>query len=133
MDRRPKDDLRRQLLPSEDDAADAQEQVVEINRDKVAELQSAGRMQPAGLAAVERAKRVGTWEHAYDPPSLANVPEDLQAALDAHPEAAAFFESLNSRNRYAILYRVHDAKRPETRARRIAQFIDMLARREKLY
>jgi uncharacterized protein YdeI (YjbR/CyaY-like superfamily) len=104
-----------------------------INRDKVAKLERQGRMQPAGLAAIERAKRVGTWEQAYDPQSSAAVPEDLRAALDAHPEAAAFFDSLNSRNRYAVLYRVHDAKRPETRARRIAQLVEMLSKGEKLY
>jgi uncharacterized protein YdeI (YjbR/CyaY-like superfamily) len=104
-----------------------------INRDKVAQLKRQGRMQPAGLAAIERAKRVRTWEQAYDPPSLAEVPGDLRGALDARPEAAAFFDSLNSRNRYAVLYRVHDAKRPETRARRIAQLVEMLSKGEKLY
>lgn len=104
-----------------------------INRAKVAELERAGRMQPAGRAAIQRAKRIGTWEQAYDPGSASPMPDDFRAALDAHPQAAAFFDSLNSRNRYAILYRVHDAKRPETRARRIAQLVEMLARSEKLY
>ena len=104
-----------------------------INRAKVEELEKSGRMQPAGRAAIERAKGIGTWEQAYDPQSASPVPDDLRAALDANPEAAAFFDSLNSRNRYAILYRIHDAKRPETRARRIAQFMEMLAKGEKLY
>lgn len=104
-----------------------------INRAKVGELIESGRMQPAGLAAVELAKKTGAWERAYDSPSSSAVPDDLRAALDANPEAAAFFETLNSSNRYAILYRVHDAKRPETRARRIAKFIEMLSRGEKLY
>jgi uncharacterized protein YdeI (YjbR/CyaY-like superfamily) len=104
-----------------------------INRAKAGKLVESGKMQPAGLAAIERAKSSGTWEQAYDPPSSSPMPDDLQAALDANPEAAAFFETLNSSNRYAILYRVHDAKRPETRARRIAQFIEMLSRGEKLH
>lgn len=104
-----------------------------INRAKAGKLIESGRMQAAGLAAIERAKTNGTWELAYDPQSSSPMPDELQAALDANPEAAAFFETLNSRNRYAILYRVHDAKRPETRARRIAQFIEMLSRGEKFY
>ena len=104
-----------------------------VNRAKVAELIESGKMQPAGLAAVELAKGSGAWEQAYDSPSSARVPDDLRAALDANPEAAAFFETLNSSNRYAILHRVHDAKRPETRARRIVKFVDMLSRGEKLY
>jgi uncharacterized protein YdeI (YjbR/CyaY-like superfamily) len=104
-----------------------------INRAKVAELERNGRMQPAGVAAVERAKRIGTWEQAYDPPSTSTVPEDLRAALDSHPKAAEFFETLTTRNRYAAVYRVNDAKRPETRARRIAQLIEMFSKGEKLY
>jgi uncharacterized protein YdeI (YjbR/CyaY-like superfamily) len=104
-----------------------------VNRDKVAELIAAGRMQPAGLAEVERAKADGRWDAAYDPPSRATVPEDLQAALDANPAARDFFATLKSNNRYAILYRIQDAKRPETRARRIAQFVDMLAEGRTLY
>ena len=104
-----------------------------VNRAKALELINANRMKPAGLAAVEQAQRDGRWEAAYDSPSTAVVPEDLQRALDQHPEAAAFFATLNSANRYAMLYRIHDAKRPETRARRIEQFIAMLSRHEKLY
>jgi uncharacterized protein YdeI (YjbR/CyaY-like superfamily) len=98
-----------------------------INRDRAAELISLGEMRPAGLAEVERAKADGRWDAAYDSPSNITVPDDLQRALDENPAAREVFASLNGQNRYAILYRVHDAKRPETRARRIAQFVEMLA------
>ncbi len=104
-----------------------------INRDCATRLIEDGRMRPAGLAQVEAAKADGRWDRAYDSPSTATVPEELQVLLDQHPEAAAFFASLDSRNRYAILYRIQDAKRPETRARRIEQFFEMLAKGEKLY
>jgi uncharacterized protein YdeI (YjbR/CyaY-like superfamily) len=92
-----------------------------------------GEMKPAGLREVERAKADGRWDAAYAPQSRAKVPDDLRQALDANPPAREFFGTLNSQNRYSILYRVNDAKRPETRARRIAQFVEMLARGEKLY
>lgn len=84
-----------------------------------------GRMLPAGLAEVERARADGRWEAAYPGPATATVPPDLRTALDADPEAAAFFATLSSTNRYAILYRVLEAKRPETRARRIERFVAM--------
>lgn len=103
------------------------------NVEKVAELIAAGRMRPAGLAEVERAKADGRWEAAYPSPSRIEVPPDLQAALDADQQAAASFAALDSRNRYAILYRLHDAKRPETRARRLEKFMDMLRRGEKIH
>src|SRR5919112_4261772 len=103
------------------------------NRDFATALIEAGRMQPAGLREVERAKADGRWEAAYDAPSTATVPDDLQAALDDEPEAAAFFATLNSQNRYAILHRVQTAKKPETRARRIATFVAMLKRGETLH
>jgi uncharacterized protein YdeI (YjbR/CyaY-like superfamily) len=90
-------------------------------------------MQPAGLAAVEAAKANGNWERAYSGPKTARVPPDLAAALAAKPRAQAFFASLDARNRYAILHRVMTAKKPETRARRIAQLVARCARREKLY
>jgi uncharacterized protein YdeI (YjbR/CyaY-like superfamily) len=83
-------------------------------------------MQPAGLAEVERARADGRWERAYDGPATALVPDDLQVALDADAQAKAFFATLSSQNRYAILYRIQEAKRPETRARRIALFVEML-------
>jgi uncharacterized protein YdeI (YjbR/CyaY-like superfamily) len=104
-----------------------------INRDKATELIEAGRMTPAGLREVERAKADGRWDAAYEGQRLAGVPEDLQAALDADAGAREFFESLDSQNRYAILYRLQDAKRPETRARRLEKFVGMLRRGEKLY
>jgi len=104
-----------------------------VNRAKAEALIAAGRMQPAGLKEVERAKADGRWADAYDSVSAATVPPDLQAALDAAPQARAFFETLNSANRYAVLWRVQTAKRAETRARRIAQFVQMLARGEKLH
>jgi uncharacterized protein YdeI (YjbR/CyaY-like superfamily) len=90
-------------------------------------------MRPAGLREVEAAKADGRWDAAYDGQRTATVPDDLQASLDASPAAAARFATLGSRNRYAILYRVQDAKRPETRARRIAQFVEMLAEGRTLY
>jgi uncharacterized protein YdeI (YjbR/CyaY-like superfamily) len=90
-------------------------------------------MKPAGLRAVEQAKRNGRWEAAYDSPSQASVPDDFQAALDKNQEASAFFVTLNSRNRYAILHRLQTAKKAETRAKRIEQFIHMLEAHEKLY
>jgi uncharacterized protein YdeI (YjbR/CyaY-like superfamily) len=104
-----------------------------INAEKVERLTAEGRMRPAGLAEVERAKADGRWEAAYDSQRFSTVPEDLQAELDARPEAKAFFEGLNSQNRYAILYQLHDAKRPETRARRLAKFVALLEAGEKVY
>jgi uncharacterized protein YdeI (YjbR/CyaY-like superfamily) len=98
-----------------------------INRDRAIALIERGAMQPAGLREVERAKADGRWAAAYEPPSKIGVPDDLRHALDANARARARFETLDSQNRYAILYRVHDAKRPDTRARRIAQFVAMLA------
>ena len=104
-----------------------------INREKAEHLIAAGRMRPSGLAEVERARADGRWEAAYEPQSTAKVPDDLRRELDARPEAATFFASLDSRNRYAILYRLEDAKRPETRARRLAEFVAMLEEHRKLY
>jgi uncharacterized protein YdeI (YjbR/CyaY-like superfamily) len=105
----------------------------QINRRRAEELIAEGRMRPAGLAEIEKAKADGRWDAAYEPQSRATVPDDLQQALDANPKARELFHTLNSQNRYAILYRVRDAKKPETRARRIARFVEMLARGEKLY
>jgi uncharacterized protein YdeI (YjbR/CyaY-like superfamily) len=104
-----------------------------VNREKALALIESGQMQPAGLAAVERARQDGRWEAAYDSPSTASVPDDLQAELDRNPAAQAFFATLNSRNRYAILYRIQTAKKAETRAKRIQEFIGMLERQELLY
>lgn len=104
-----------------------------INVGKAEALIAAGRMQPAGLREVERAKADGRWDAAYAGQSTATVPDDLQAALDADPAAAEAFAGLNSSNRYAILFRVHNAKKPETRARRIEKFVAMLRAGERLY
>ncbi|MDQ3083035.1 MAG: YdeI/OmpD-associated family protein, partial [Gemmatimonadota bacterium] len=104
-----------------------------INRAKAADLIKCGRMRPAGLAAIEAAKADGRWDAAYDSGRTAEVPEDLQAELDANPDAKAFFATVSSQNRYAILFRVQTAKKPETRAKRIKQFVGMLARKETLH
>lgn len=104
-----------------------------VNRDKATELIRKGRMKPTGLAQIEQAKADGRWEAAYEPQSTATVPDDLQRELDANPRAQKFFATLDSRNRYAILYRLEDAKKPETRARRLAQYVTMLNEGRKLY
>jgi uncharacterized protein YdeI (YjbR/CyaY-like superfamily) len=104
-----------------------------INRGAAERLIAEGRMRPAGVAQVERARADGRWAAAYDGAATMTVPPDLQAALEAEPAALAFFATLDGRNRYAVLYRVHDAKRPETRARRIATFVAMLAAGETLH
>jgi uncharacterized protein YdeI (YjbR/CyaY-like superfamily) len=104
-----------------------------INVERVEALIASGAMRPAGLAEVERAKADGRWDAAYASPSRIEVPDDLQAELDKEPAAAEFFASLSSQNRYGILYRLHDAKRPATRARRLEQFMEMLRRGETLH
>lgn len=104
-----------------------------INRGRAEALIAAGRMTRAGMAEVDKAKRDGRWAAAYEGQAAATVPDDLAAALAANPAAAEFFGHLDSRNRYAILYRVQDAKRPETRARRISTFVEMLANRETIH
>lgn len=105
----------------------------QINRDKVGALIEAGRMQPAGLHQIELAQADGRWEAAYAGQSKASVPDDLQAALDKNPLARDFFLTLNSTNRYAILFRVQAARKAETRAARIQKFVEMLAKGEKLH
>lgn len=105
----------------------------QINRDKVERLIAEGRMRPAGLAQVELAKADGRWDAAYASPATIEVPQDLQAALEASPRAAEFWAGLNKANRYAIVYGLEDAKKPETRERRLAKFVGMLERGEKLY
>jgi uncharacterized protein YdeI (YjbR/CyaY-like superfamily) len=105
----------------------------QINRTKAELLIKQRRMKAAGLTQVEAAKQDGRWDAAYPPASGATVPDDLQRALDENPEAKAFFEKLSGANRYAILYRVDDAKRPETRARRIVEYVAMLAEHRTLH
>lgn len=104
-----------------------------INRDKALALVKAKKMKPAGLKEIERAKLDGRWDAAYDSSSNAAVPSDFQSALDGNARAKAFFETLDSRNRYAVLYRIQTAKNAETHAKRISQFVLMLARQEKVH
>jgi uncharacterized protein YdeI (YjbR/CyaY-like superfamily) len=104
-----------------------------INRETAERLIVEGRIQPAGLAEVERARGDGRWEAAYEGQRSSSVPDDLQRELDARPKAKAFFAELSSQNRYAILYRLQDAKRPETRARRLAKFVAMLEAGEAIH
>jgi uncharacterized protein YdeI (YjbR/CyaY-like superfamily) len=105
----------------------------EKNRKRVGELLAAGRVSAAGRAAIDAAKSDGRWDAAYAPASTATEPADLKAALDAIPDARAFFDTLTGANRYAILYRVGTAKKPETRAARIAKFVAMCAAHETLH
>jgi uncharacterized protein YdeI (YjbR/CyaY-like superfamily) len=104
-----------------------------INREHALKLIDEGRMKPAGYAAIEQAKVNGEWDRAYEPPSTSKVPDDLVRALRRNKKARVAFETLDGRNRYAILHRLAAAKKPETRARRIAQFVEMLAEGKKLY
>ncbi len=105
----------------------------ENNRKRAAELIAAGRMRAGGLREVAAAQADGRWTAAYAPASTALVPPDLQAALDAEPQAAAFFATLTGANRYAVLYRIGAVKKPETRVRKIAEFVAMLARGETIH
>jgi uncharacterized protein YdeI (YjbR/CyaY-like superfamily) len=104
-----------------------------INREKAQALIDSGRMKPAGMRAIEAAQKDGRWEAAYDSQSNATVPDDFQTALDANEAAKGFFATLNRVNRYALLFRIHQAKRAETRAKRIQEFVAMLERNEKIY
>lgn len=104
-----------------------------LNVANVERLEAAGLMTEAGRAVVESAKADGRWEMAYAGQATAEVPEDLAGAIAANPEAQAMFEALTSVNRYAIIYRLGTVKKPETRARKIAEYVDMLARHETIY
>jgi len=104
-----------------------------INREKALALIACGEMNAAGLEAIENAKMNGRWDAAYDSPSRATVPADFQVALDASPQARAFFDTLDRANRYALLWRIQTVKKADTRARKIEQFIRMLERREKIH
>jgi uncharacterized protein YdeI (YjbR/CyaY-like superfamily) len=104
-----------------------------LNRDAAEELIARGAMRPAGLREVERAKADGRWHAAYEGQRRARVPPDLEAALAAEPAAREFFATLDAQNRYAVLYRIEEAKRPETRARRIAKYVAMLRDGRKLH
>jgi uncharacterized protein YdeI (YjbR/CyaY-like superfamily) len=104
-----------------------------VNRDKVAVLIAQGRMQPAGQREIDAAKADGRWDVAYAPQSQMVIPDDLIAALEQNPTAKAFFETLNKANRYAMVYRLNDAKKPETRQKRLNEFIQMLSDGKKLH
>ena len=104
-----------------------------INRDRAEKLIARGAMKAAGMREVERARADGRWDAAYDAPTTATVPDDLRVELEKNNKARSFFATLNATNRYAILHRIQDAKRPETRARRIEKFVAMLERGEKIY
>jgi uncharacterized protein YdeI (YjbR/CyaY-like superfamily) len=104
-----------------------------INREKAERLMTDGRMRPAGVVEVQRAQADGRWEAAYAGQKTSTVPDDLQRELDARPQAKAFFAELSSQNRYAILYRLQEAKKPETRARRLEKFVAMLEAGEAIH
>ncbi len=104
-----------------------------VNRERALALVDTGRMNERGLAEIERAKADGRWDAAYDPASKATVPDDLKEALRRSPRAEALFAKLDSHNRYAILHRIHDARKAETRAARIAKYVEMLTRGEMPY
>ena len=105
----------------------------EKNRARALQLIDQKSMRPGGLNEIERAKKDGRWDAAYAPQSTAEVPEDLRAALATSKQAKSFFETLDSTNRYAILYRIHDAKKPETRAARIGKYVAMLTEGKTIY
>ncbi|MEO6887569.1 MAG: YdeI/OmpD-associated family protein [Ktedonobacteraceae bacterium] len=104
-----------------------------VNCDKVSALLAEDRMQPAGIRQMELAQADGRWEAAYDSQSKISIPPDFQSELDKNQPASAFFSTLNSVNRYAILFRIQTARKPETRAARIQKFIEMLANGQKIY
>lgn len=104
-----------------------------INKEKALSLINAGKMKPSGLEEIERAKADGRWDAAYDSASKSSVPNDLLLALDRNIKAKKFFETLDSRNRYAVLFRIQIAKNAETRAKKIEKFVQMLERQEKIH
>jgi uncharacterized protein YdeI (YjbR/CyaY-like superfamily) len=104
-----------------------------VNRERAEQLITQGRMQPAGLREVEQARADGRWDAAYDGQRTAGIPDDLRQALEQNPKAAEFFASLDSANRYAILYRLQEAKKPETRARRLERYVGMLNEQQKIH
>jgi uncharacterized protein YdeI (YjbR/CyaY-like superfamily) len=104
-----------------------------INREKALGLIASGRMQAAGLGEIERAKKDGRWEAAYDSPKNAPIHPDFRKALDRNPRAKAFFKTVNAANRYAIIWRLHTAKKAETRERLTRKFIEMLEKGETLH
>jgi uncharacterized protein YdeI (YjbR/CyaY-like superfamily) len=104
-----------------------------VNCSKAETLIAAGRMQPAGMRQVELAKLDGRWERAYESQSKITIPPDFQSELDKNPKAKEFFNTLDRANRYAFLFRIHAAKKPETRSAKIQEFIEMLQQHQKLH
>lgn len=104
-----------------------------VNKEKAENLIANGRMRPPGIKAIETAKQNGLWDKAYEPQSTASMPEDLAIELERNVKAKAFYDTLNRQNQYAILFRIHNAKKQETRAKRIQQFVAMLEKGEKIY
>ena len=104
-----------------------------INTVKAEKLIASGEMKPAGLKAIDAAKQDGRWDAAYESQKNISIPDDFQVALDKNKKAKAFFATLNSVNRYAILFRIHNVKKAETRTKRIQQFVEMMERNEKLH
>jgi uncharacterized protein YdeI (YjbR/CyaY-like superfamily) len=104
-----------------------------INQQKVQKLIDEGRMQPAGLAVIEEAKKSGQWDKAYESPKAIKIPVELQEALDAKPKAKKFFATLSSQNRFSILFRIGKVKKEETKARKIKEFVAMLEKGETIY
>lgn len=104
-----------------------------INTEKAERLIASGEMRPAGLKTIELARQDGRWEAAYASQKNVSIPADFQTALKKNKKAKAFFQTLSSANRYAILFRIHNAKKPETRARKIQEYIEMLERGEKIH
>lgn len=105
----------------------------QINREKALGLIASGRVKPAGLEEIARAQRDGRWDAAYSSPKSATMPPDFRKELNRHPKAKAFFKTLSRTNSYAIMWRIQTAKKPETRARRIAAYIDMLEKGETIH
>lgn len=104
-----------------------------VNKEKAEHFIASGRMKPSGLQAIEEAKRTGMWERAYEPQSTASIPDDFARGLEGKAKAKAFYDTLDRQNKYAILFRIHQAKKQETRAKRIEQFVRMLEAGEKIY
>ncbi|QHW29561.1 bacteriocin-protection protein [Paenibacillus rhizovicinus] len=104
-----------------------------VNKDKAELLIANGRMKPSGFAAIEAAKTNGQWDKAYESQSIATLPDDFAAELERNSQAKAFYETLDRQNKYAMLFRIQNVKKPETRAKRIQQFVTMLEKGEKIY
>jgi uncharacterized protein YdeI (YjbR/CyaY-like superfamily) len=104
-----------------------------VNKDKAELLITNGRMKPSGFKAIEVAKKNGQWDKAYESQSIASLPEDFAIELERNVKAKAFYDTLDRQNKYSFLFRIHNAKKPETRAKRIQQFVTMLEKGEKIY